>query len=195
MVGTFGDVERVARRLAAGLRARGVGPGDVVAFQLPNWMEAAAVFWASAFLGAVVVPIVHFYGRKELGYILGAVQPRVFVMAERIGRTEYQPDLCADVPIVGLVGSEKVTGESFDRLLADEPMRGVIPTDPGGPAVIAFTSGTTRDPKGVIHSHQTLGYETRQLAGLYPSDRGCQLTAAPVGHFIGMVNAFLSSAW
>ena len=69
--GTYRDVELVARRLAAGLRARGVGPGDVVAFQLPNWMEAAATFWASAFLGAVVVPIVHFYGRKELGHIMG----------------------------------------------------------------------------------------------------------------------------
>ncbi len=55
----------MARRLAAGLRARGVGPGDVVAFQLPNWMEAAATFWASAFLGAVIVPIVHFYGRRN----------------------------------------------------------------------------------------------------------------------------------
>ena len=96
--GTFGDVELVARRLAAGLRERGVGPGDVVAFQLPNWMEAAAVFWASAFLGAVVVPIVHFYGRKEVGYILDAVGPRVFVTAERFGRMEFQPDLCAEVP-------------------------------------------------------------------------------------------------
>ena len=52
------------------MRARGVGPGDVVAIQLPNWMEAAAAFWASAFLGAVIVPIVHFYGRKELGHII-----------------------------------------------------------------------------------------------------------------------------
>jgi acyl-CoA synthetase len=34
--GTFGDVELVARRLAAGLQARGVGAGDIVAFQLPN---------------------------------------------------------------------------------------------------------------------------------------------------------------
>ncbi len=40
----------------------GVGPGDLVAFQLPNWVEAAATFWATAFLGAVPVPIVHFYG-------------------------------------------------------------------------------------------------------------------------------------
>lgn len=183
--GTFRDVERVARRLAAGLRARGVGPGDVVAFQLPNWMEAAAVYWASALLGAVVVPIVHFYRRKELEYILGATRPRVFVTAEKFGRMEYQHDLCADVPVVGVVGRD------FEDLLEPDPMPGTIATDPTGPALIAFTSGTTRDPKGVIHSHQTLGYETRQLADFYPQDRGRQLTAAPVGHFIGMVNAFL----
>jgi acyl-CoA synthetase len=185
--GTFADVEHLARRLAAGLHQRGVGPGDVVAFQLPNWVEAAVVFWAASFLGAVVVPVVHFYGRKELGYILNAVTPRVFIAAARFGRLEYQQDLVenARVPVVGVVGRD------FDDLLADAPMTGVIPTDPASQALIAFTSGTTRDPKGVIHSHQTLGFETRQLAGLYPPDRGRQLTAAPVGHFIGMVNAFL----
>jgi acyl-CoA synthetase (AMP-forming)/AMP-acid ligase II len=185
--GTFADVDHLARRLAAGFHDRKVGPGDVVAFQLPNWVEAAAVFWAASFLGAVVVPIVHFYGRKELGYILTAVKPKVFVAAATFGRLEYQKDLVEDaqVPVVGVVG------RNFDDLLADEPMQGVIPTAPTNPALIAFTSGTTRDPKGVIHSHRTLGFETRQLAGLYPPDRGRQLTAAPVGHFIGMVNAFL----
>src|SRR4051812_44746633 len=50
--GTFSEVERIARRLAQGLRERGVAPGDVVAFQLPNWMEAAATFWAASLLGA-----------------------------------------------------------------------------------------------------------------------------------------------
>jgi acyl-CoA synthetase (AMP-forming)/AMP-acid ligase II len=183
--GTFGEVEHLARRLAGGLRSRGVGPGDVVAFQLPNWMEAAVVFWASAFLGAVIVPIVHFYGRKELAYILGAVKPRVFVTTESFGRMQAHPDLYADVPIVGLVDGD------FEELLDPQPMPGTLATDPAGPALIAFTSGTTRDPKGVIHSHQTLGHETRQLAAWYPPDRGHQLTAAPVGHFIGMLNAFL----
>ncbi|HKP40771.1 AMP-binding protein [Mycobacterium sp.] len=183
--GTFRDVETLARRLAAGLRARGVGPGDVIAIQLPNWMEAAVAFWASAFLGSVIVPIVHFYGRKELAHILGTSKPRVFITAEEFGRMKFQPDLCAGIPIVGLVGKD------FDDLLDDEPMAGTVPADPASPALIAFTSGTTRDPKGVIHSHQTLGFETRQLLENYPPDRGRQLTGTPVGHFIGMLGAFL----
>ena len=183
--GTFGDVETQARRLAAGLRSRGVGAGDVVAIQLPNWMEAAAAFWAATFLGGVVVPIVHFYGRKELGHIMTTARPKVFITTAEFGRMTFQADLCADVPIVGLVG------DTFDDLLADDPMPGTIAADPASPALIAFTSGTTSNPKGVIHSHQTLGFETRQLLANYPPDRGRQLTATPVGHFIGMLGAFL----
>lgn len=184
--GTFGEVEHTARRLAAGLRDRGVGAGDVVAMQLPNWMEAAVAFWASAFLGAVTVPIVHFYGRKELGHIMATAKPKVFVSTEQFGRMKFEPDLCAEVPIVGLVGRS-----SFTELLAEEPMSGTLTADPAAPALIAFTSGTTREPKGVIHSHQTLGFETRQLLENYPPDRGRQLIATPVGHFIGMLGAFL----
>src|SRR5262249_41835215 len=183
--GTFRDVELEARRLAAGLRARGVGAGDVVALQLPNWKEAAAAFWASTFLGAVTVPIVHFYGRKELTHILSTAKPRVFITAEEFGRMRFQPDLCADGPIVGLVGKD------YHELLGAEPMAGTVATDPANPALIAFTSGTTSNPKGVVHSHQTLGFETRQLLQNYPVDRGRQLTATPVGHFIGMLGAFL----
>jgi acyl-CoA synthetase len=183
--GTFADVEMLARRLATGLRAQGVGPGDVVAFQLPNWVEAAATFWASTFLSAVIVPIVHFYGPKELGFILGRVKPKVFITAERFGRMVYNPEISADVPIVAVVGP------SFDALTDTEPMEGTLAADPGAPALIAFTSGTTSDPKGVIHSHQTLGFETRQLLANYPPGRGRLLTALPVGHFIGMLGAFL----
>ena len=183
--GKFRDVEGLARRLAAGLRARGVSAGDVVAFQLPNWMEAAAAFWASAFLGAVLVPIVHFYGRKELAHILGSAKPRVFITAEEFGRMAYQPDLCAEIPVVGLVGKD------FDDLLADEPLAGTVAANPAAPALIAFTSGTTSAPKGVIHSHRSLVCESRQLAGQIRSIGDNQLIATPVGHFIGMLGALL----
>lgn len=183
--GSFADVENVARRLAAGLHRRGVGAGDVVAFRLPNWMEAAATFWAASFLGAVVVPVVHFYGPKEIRHIIATAKPKVFIAFEEFGRMRYEPELYADVPVVGVVGRD------FDDLLDPEPLTQTVPVEAAAPAVIAFTSGTTRDAKGVVHSHQSLGYETRQLSAAYPPGLECQLTAAPVGHFIGMLNAFL----
>lgn len=183
--GTLADVEIVARRLAAGLHSRGVRPGDVIAFQLPNWMEAAATFWASSILGTVVVPIVHFYGPKEVAFILGNARPSVFITAEQFGRVTYDRAVSADVPIVGVVGS------TFDDLLDDEPLWGALEVDPGRAALIAYTSGTTSDPKGVVHTHHTLGFETRQQIANYQSDRGRQLNALPVGHFMGMLTAFL----
>src|SRR5262245_61868906 len=54
------DIEAVYRSalgLAGGLRRLGIGPGDVVAFQLPNWAEAAATFYGVSALGAALVPI------------------------------------------------------------------------------------------------------------------------------------------
>ena len=75
--------------LAAAWRADGVGPGDVVVFQLPNWVEAGITFWAAAYLGAVVVPIVHFYGAKEVDHILRTVSPSVVVTADRFGHNDF----------------------------------------------------------------------------------------------------------
>ncbi|HUA96628.1 MAG TPA: AMP-binding protein, partial [Acidimicrobiales bacterium] len=87
--GTFADVDRAARSLAASLAARGIGAGDVVVLQLPNWVEAGVAFWAATYLGAVVIPVVHFYGVKEVGYILGVTEPDVVVTADRFGRADH----------------------------------------------------------------------------------------------------------
>ena len=124
--GTFADVDRSARALAGALQADGVGPGDVVVFQLPNWVEAGITFWAAAYLGAVVVPIVHFYGPKEVDYILRTVSPAVVVTAERFGHNDYlanyEPLLDALPDARWLVVGDAAAGElparaePFDRL-------------------------------------------------------------------------------
>jgi acyl-CoA synthetase len=199
--GTFADVDRAARTLAGSLRARGVGTGDVVVFQLPNWVEAGITFWATAYLGAVVVPIVHFYGPKEVAYILDATDPAVVVTPEGFGHVDhlsFYDELLAERPGPSwLVVGDKPSGalparaESFATLLDADPIDAPAAVDADAPTIIGFTSGTTRDPKGVVHSHNTIGFETRQLNYMFPTGGPPQITGAPVGHFIGMLNAFL----
>ncbi|MHB8669733.1 MAG: AMP-binding protein [Acidimicrobiales bacterium] len=197
--GTLGQVRDLARRVAGGLAAAGVVPGDTVAFQLPNWVEAAATFWGAAFLGAVVVPIVHFYGAKEVGYILRRSQPRAFVTGTRFGHIDFLATLeplladLDDLAIAAIVGDDHPlpTGTTPFRTLAEaDPLGRIVQGDPSAPALVAYTSGTTSDPKGVVHSHRTIGSEIRQLGAVQPEGPPT-LVGAPVGHGIGMLSALL----
>lgn len=200
--GRFSEVDVMARRLAAALAARGVGPGDVVVIQLPNWVEAGIAFWAAAYLGAVVVPIVHFYGAKEVGYIVESTSPSVVVSAEQFGHSDHlamYAELLAgrdDVLWLAVGDSSADALPRGARRFADflegaRPLAEPVAVDSSGPAVIGFTSGTTANPKGVIHTHDTLAFEARQLDHMFPSGGPPQITGAPVGHFIGMLNAFI----
>jgi acyl-CoA synthetase len=178
-----------------------VGPGSVVVLQLPNWVDAGITFWAAAYLGAVVVPIVHFYGAKEVGYIVRATAPDVVVTPDRFGHGDHLAvwgEVLAAHPVPQwLVVGDTPRGDlpaaatPFADLLDGEPLAAPAAVDPDAPAIVGFTSGTTRDPKGVVHSHRTIGCEARQLDHFFPSGGPPQITGAPVGHFIGMLNAFL----
>jgi acyl-CoA synthetase len=201
--GTFGEIDARARRLATGMRARGIGPGDVVAFQLPNWPEAAVTFYAIAYLGAVVVPIVHFYGPKEVGYILRKTRVKALVTADHFGHQDFLANfdsMQADLPdlewvaVVGDAGGRDLL--NFDDLLDNEPLQTPAKVDARTPALVAYTSGTTSNPKGVVHSHRTINAEIHQLGGMQ-ADRGTppSLIGAPVGHGIGMLAALLIPVW
>jgi len=199
--GTIGDVRDAAYRVAGGLAAAGVGPGDVVAFQLPNWMEAAATFYGATLLGAILVPIVHFYGAKEVRFILGHTGAKALVTAARFRQSDYLAALGSfrdalpaleTVVVVGDDADGRMPGAiPFDELVRAPAIEGPRRVDPGEPAVVGFTSGTTADPKGVVHSHLTIVAETRQLADMQ-SDRVLPLlVGAPVGHAIGMLSGLL----
>lgn len=198
---TTGDVLRRAGALAAGLAERGVHPGDVVAFQLPNWEEAVVTFAGLALLGAVIVPVVDFYGPKELGYILEESGATTLVTAERFRHLDYLAGLDEIRPrlarlervIVVAAGDGPLPAgvEAFDRVVDTDPIDGPVDVDPDTPAVVAYTSGTTANPKGVIHTHRSLLAEVRQLSAIqYPTHRPT-LVGAPVAHAIGMLSGVL----
>ncbi len=77
-----------------GLRSpAGSGPGDVIAYQMPNWAETLAVLWAGFRIGATMVPIIHFYGPQELRFIVRQSGARALVIPPRFGadRPRRQP--------------------------------------------------------------------------------------------------------
>jgi acyl-CoA synthetase len=192
---TLGEVGRRATALAGGLRSRGIEPGDVVAFQLPNWVEAAVTFYGVALAGGVLVPIVHFYGPRELGHILRETGARALITADRFGRLDYLAGLEAVRPglpaleTVAVVGSSTLPANAmrFDALEAEgKPLRSPTAVDPDSAAVVGYTSGTTAKPKGVIHTHRSLTAELRQVMGMGAQGGRPSIVGAPVGHAIGM---------
>jgi acyl-CoA synthetase (AMP-forming)/AMP-acid ligase II len=198
----LGALYRRALGVAGGLRRLGIGPGDVVAFQLPNWAEAAETFFGVAALGATLVPIVHFYGSKELRYILAESGARVLVTADRFGRQDHLAALEAlrpELPSLEHAIVVRTTPDaalpagarSFEALADAPPLAEPAPVDPDWPAVVGYTSGTTAAPKGVIHTHRSLLFEVRQLAAQIPPSERPTLVGAPVAHAIGMLGGLL----
>jgi acyl-CoA synthetase len=196
--GTFGDVRRWAMRVAGGLRARGVVPGDVVAFQLPNWMEAAATFYALASLGAVLLPIVPTYRTKEVQFILEQTGARFFVIPAAFGQRDYVADVASirnelpELESVVVVGDRAPPGMiTFQDLAAEDPIKGLARVDPRSPAIIGYTSGTTTEPKGVVHTHDPACAEVRFHMATVLGHGRPHLLASPISHVTGMLVGLL----
>ena len=202
--GTYADIEAEARRLVTVLREAGIEPGDVVAFQLPNWREAIVSFYGLALGGYVLVPIVHIYGRKEVGFILRQSGARAYISAPEYGHVDFNAivdDEAAALPDLRLhlVASEGnidlqpvgIDRRGWDSLEHVAPSGTATSMSPDDVAVLAYTSGTTSDPKGVVHSHRTLLAELTHMAAFKLRGQP-NLMGSPVTHATGMLGAVLS---
>ncbi|MHC1563620.1 AMP-binding protein [Actinomycetospora sp. C-140] len=193
---SYGELAEMIRTATSGLRRLGVGPGDVVAWQLPNWIEAVVVHHATIRLGAVSGPIIPIYREREVAFILEQSRARVLVVPSTFRGHDYvamidalRPDLpdLAHV-VVARAGEDRPDG--FDALLGG-PAAELAPPPPGTAddvVLLLYTSGTTADPKGALHTHETLGYEDRSIIDLFdlgPDD--VVFMPSPLPHITGVL--------
>jgi len=162
---TYGELRTRVDRTAAALQSLGIGPGDVVTIQLPNWAEFAYVFFACERVGAVANQIGPDFRSREVEYILRFSESRAFVCPATFRGFDYVPMIrelrprLPDLQTVCVCGSAGAPDTvSLDAMLSGQhPLPPLVPQPLGANDVMrmAFTSGTTGNPKGVTHSCNT----------------------------------------
>lgn len=184
-----------AAALSAALHARGLRPGDVVAFQVPNWAEAAVINLAAAMSGLVVNPIVPIYRDHEVSLMLADCRARAFFVAASFRNYDFAAmaaRIAPALPDLAHVFTVRGAGEQdYAALLAEGRGQGFTrpQVDPLGVKMVLYTSGTTGRPKGVLHSHVTLARvlaESGRFWGLKPGE--ATLMPSPVTHVSGYAN-------
>jgi acyl-CoA synthetase (AMP-forming)/AMP-acid ligase II len=189
---TYGALDRLVDRVAAGLAAHGVCAGDVVSSLLPNRAETVVLLYAVARLGAVANPIVPIYGAREIRFILRQAESVVVVVPERLRGVDYAALVERVRPDVPSLRATFFVRETFPDALLVEPGLPPPAPDPDDVAVILYTSGTTADPKGVLHSHNTLLSECRCTRAYHHLGADEVLVMpSPVSHISGLLYGVL----
>jgi cyclohexanecarboxylate-CoA ligase len=185
------DVETISTELAT----LGLAKGDVLCVQLPNWTEAVIYTYAAARLGAVVCPITTIYRQRELAFILERTQCKMVVVPSLYRGFDFATmardiaDALPHLEHIICVGATGVGGVlSSNELLQTVTHPAVAPVEVAVEdiAVLAFTSGTTGEPKGVMHSSASMHAAIDSFVGHAGLGGGLtSLVMSPFGHLTG----------
>jgi cyclohexanecarboxylate-CoA ligase len=188
---TYLDLAHRAATAAAKLERAGVRRGDVVSFQLPNWWEFVAVYLATVRLGAVANPLMPIFRQRELSFMLRLAEARVFLAPETFRGFDHGArarGLAAEILGLRLVELDFAAGE-----LGWEFQRGAR-LGPDEVTELLYTSGTTGEPKGVLHTSNTLLCAVQAYVehmGLGPHD--VIFMPSPLAHQLGFCYGMLMS--
>lgn len=175
---TFGQLAAMSERIALELMDLGVERDDVVSIQLPNGWQYAAITLGALRVGAVVNPLVAIFRHNELSFMLSRADSKIFFVPDEFRGFDHaglarrlQDELdCLEATVV--VGEEREGMLSFDRdFLTPRPETAEEAATrlegrarkPDEVITVMYTSGTTGEPKGTLHTCNTMWSNGRPL--------------------------------
>jgi cyclohexanecarboxylate-CoA ligase len=198
---TYLQLARASLRAASRLAAMGIGTGDVVSFQLPNRWEFIALYVACTRLGAVCNPLLPVYRARELRYMLAHAESKALFVPASFRDFDYGPMIDAlreELPRLRhvIVLDRSPVGPAdgmFDDERCDASEIAALARrsrpHPNDLAEVLFTSGTTGQPKGVMHTHNTLYSGVREyLRALDLDGNDVVLQSSPIAHQAGLLH-------
>jgi long-chain acyl-CoA synthetase len=192
-VWTYERLAVAAESLARGLAVRGVGPGDRVALHMMNRPEMIIAYYACFQLGAIAAPLRTAFKSAELGPILQRLKPALYIGEISLYDNVATVDASILAPIKRFVvnGSFKDHGVQPWEALFDVPSNESLLISPASykPAVLINTSGTTGQPKFVVHTPATLS-ESVDLIVRHSgfSDDDIMIMPLPMAHMSGLIS-------
>ena len=201
----YSELASTSERFARGLAALGVRPGEVVAVQLANRWEMAALVFACMRVGAVICPIAPVCPEDELRHRLTLTGARVCITMADWDGSEPAAGVLAlrgSVPslqhVVVLERADGAEGIDFERHFGAEHADSTVGPDwalgPNDPFVVLFTSGTTGLSKGVLHSQNTVYAAVRGYADAFLLDRTSVIAVTtPLVHYSGFGQGLLTT--
>ena len=200
---TYRQLARLTDRIAWGLIDLGVEPGDTVSVQLPNWWQFTALYLACVRVGAVINPITPIMRHREVGFMLERTAAKVMVVPASFRGFNYAdmmtevaqnlPDLKTTFVIGDPASSRQRSFSDYflhnrrKNKRSGEELRRLRP-DPNALLEVIFTSGTTGEPKGVMHTHNTIRHSVQVLEEVIePTPRDVILMPSTFGHQTGFL--------
>ena len=188
---TWSEFASLVHRIAGHMASKGLAPGERVGIRLSNRIESVAAFLAAARIGAVANPSLHQnYVTDDVIALIKNIGAKILFVEEGFGVDNSDNNLATEAEklegmrhVFHLPAGRKSGGE-LDAQAAD-PIRA---DDPDAVCYLAFTSGTTGHPKGVMHSTNTLMANARDLVRDWGHDHDTiLLSLSPLTHHIAWV--------